>query len=128
MTSPRKALSPEIANETSPIRPYAHVRPEYSAVLDMDRKYVDVSERFCKLLGYRRDELIGKKYDDLTVPHTNDIPIVFRLFTDAGYMHGIWILAHRGGTRPLIRYEAWIRRSFVSGSTCDSPAFISSAC
>jgi PAS domain-containing protein len=75
----------------------------------MDRKYVDVSEGFCKLLGYRRDELIGKKYDDLTVPHTNDTPIVFRLFTDAGYMHGIWILAHRGGTRPLIRYEAWIR-------------------
>lgn len=120
MTTPRRAFVSEKPNNdkttyqspgqiTMPTRPDAHVQPEYSVIVDSDRKYVDVSESFCKLLGYRREELIGEKYDVLTVPKTNDIPTVFSLFVSAGYMHGIWVFAHRRGTRILVRYEAWFR-------------------
>ncbi len=85
------------------------VRPVYTALVNGDRRYVRVSDSFCELVGYRREELIGKRYDDLTVPGTNDIPTVFRLFVRNGYMHGLWMLKHRDGTPILVRYESWVR-------------------
>jgi PAS domain S-box-containing protein len=85
------------------------VLPEYTSLVNRNRKYVDVSDSFCKLLGYRREELIGRKCDDVTAPRTNDVQTVFELFLKSGYMHGIWILMHRRGTRILVRYEAWQR-------------------
>lgn len=87
----------------------AEVLAEYTTVVDRKRKYVEVSDSFCKLLGYQREELIGRKYDDLTAPRTNDVQTVFDLFMKSGYMHGIWILVHRRGTRILVRYEARLR-------------------
>jgi PAS domain S-box-containing protein len=88
----------------------AHVRRDYSVVVNTDRKYTEVSDSFCKLLGYRREELLGKRYDEFTAPGTNDIPVVLELFVKSGYMHGIWVFVHRSGTKILVRYEAWIRR------------------
>ena len=90
-------------------RPCAHVRPQYVAIVDANRRYADVSDSFCKLLGYPRQELIGKKYDEFTAPGTTDIPVVFDLFVKTGYMHGIWVLVNRSGTHLLVRYEAWRR-------------------
>ena len=90
--------------------PGSRVAPDYTTVVDREHKYVEVSDSFCKLVGYTREELIGKKYDELTAPNTNDIPTIFRLFLEEGYMHGLWMLVHRTGTRVLVRYEAWLRQ------------------
>lgn len=81
----------------------------YIAVIDNDRHYVQVSENFCTLLGYSRPEILAKRVDDLTAPDTNDIQTVFDLFARLGYMHGLWMLVARKGTRILVRYEAWLR-------------------
>ena len=92
------------------------VEPQYVTVVDSDRKYVEVSDSFCQLLGYQREELVGKRYDDLTAPNTNDIPTVFGLFQKLGYMHGLWLLVNREGTRILVRYESWLRPdSYIEG-------------
>ena len=92
------------------------MKPEFITIVNSDRKFVEVSESFCRLLGYRREELIGKPYDDVTAPNTNDIPTVFRLFSEIGYMHGLWMLASRRGTHILVRYESWIRPdSYIEG-------------
>jgi PAS domain S-box-containing protein len=92
------------------------VEPQYVTVVDSDRKYVEVSDSFCQLVGYQREELVGKRYDDLTAPGTNDIPSVFGLFSRLGYMHGLWLLVSREGTRILVRYEAWLRPdSYIEG-------------
>jgi PAS domain-containing protein len=85
------------------------VQADYTTLVDADRRYIEVSDSFCQLVGYRREELIGKRYDDLTAPGTNDIPTVFRLFVKHGYMHGLWMLVHRTGARVLVRYESWVR-------------------
>jgi PAS domain S-box-containing protein len=85
------------------------VKPVYTTLIDGDRRYVEVSDSFCQLVGYGREELIGTRYDDLTAPGTNDIPTVFRLFVKNGYMHGLWMLRHRDGTPILVRYESWVR-------------------
>jgi PAS domain S-box-containing protein len=96
--------------------PQFKVAPQYFAVVDSDRKYVEVSDSFCQLLGYEREELIGKPYDDLTAPNTNDILTVFGLFQKLGYMHGLWMFVSRKGTRVLVRYEAWLRPdSYIEG-------------
>jgi hypothetical protein len=84
------------------------VEPQYVTVVDSDRRYVEVSDSFC--------QLVGKRYDDLTAPNTNDIPTVFGLFQELGYMHGLWLLVSREGTRILVRYEAWLRPdSYIEG-------------
>lgn len=96
--------------------PPSKVNPEFVTVVDDDRRFVEVSDSFCQLLGYRREELIGKAYDDVTAPNTNDVPTVFQLFIQLGYMHGLWMLASRRGTRVLVRYESWIRPdSYIEG-------------
>jgi PAS domain S-box-containing protein len=86
-----------------------HVAPDFTTVVDSNRRYIEVSDSFCHLLGYRREELIGKTYDEISASDTNDSPTVFRLFIKNGYMHGLWMLVHRRGTPILVRYEAWVR-------------------
>ncbi len=85
------------------------VQHQYTTVVDSSRKFVDVSESFCKLLGYRRQELIGRTYDEVTAPRTNDIPTVYCLFARSGYMHGVWVLLTRDGESVVVRYESWVR-------------------
>jgi PAS domain S-box-containing protein len=90
------------------------VAPLYTAVVDFDRRYVRVSDSFCQLLGYESEELIGKRYDDITAPKTADIAATFTLFKNLGYMYGLWMLVHRTGKRILVRYESWLRAdSFI---------------
>ncbi len=87
----------------------ARVAPTYTTVIDRDRKYIDVSENFCELVGYKTEELIGTRYDLVSARNIADIPTTFNLFLRLGYMQGLWMLAHRTGYRILIRYEAWVR-------------------
>lgn len=88
----------------------AHVLPEYTVELDINGKYLDVSGDFCKVLGYSRKELIGKRFDSITAPGTTDRSVVFELFLRSRYMHGIWIFLNRARTtRIVVRYEAWLR-------------------
>ena len=82
---------------------------QYITVVDRERRYIEVSDDFCKLVGYHRDELLKKKYDDLTASSTNNVETVYSLFEKLGYMHGLWMLVSREGTRILIRYESWLR-------------------
>jgi PAS domain S-box-containing protein len=90
--------------------PGSRVAPNFTTVVDREHRYVEVSDSFCKLVGYSREELIGKKYDELSAPNTNDIPTIFSLFIEEGYMHGLWMLVHHTGTRILVRYESWLRQ------------------
>jgi PAS domain-containing protein len=85
------------------------VAPMYTTIVDSGRRYVEVSEGFCELLGYKNEELIGKRYDDVTAPTTSDIPVTSSIFKKLGYMHGLWMFMDRKGERILTRYEAWLR-------------------
>lgn len=80
-----------------------------SIVVDRGGNYVEVSEAFCKLLGYPREKMMGMKYADLTAPGSADAATVKLLFERCGYMHGLWLLLTREGTRVLVRYESWGR-------------------
>jgi PAS domain S-box-containing protein len=93
------------------------VKPDYTTLVDSDRRYVEVSDSFCKLVGYKREDLIGRRYDDLSAPNTNDIAVVSDLFSRLRYMHGMWMLVSRSGARILVRYESWLRPdSLIQGN------------
>jgi PAS domain-containing protein len=47
-------------NPDSDSSPLAILSPDYVTVVDLDRRYVHVSDEFCRLVGYEREELIGK--------------------------------------------------------------------
>jgi PAS domain-containing protein len=85
------------------------VAPAYTTLIDGERRYVQVSNAFSELLGYKSEELIGRRFDEITAPKTSDIPTIFGLFKKLGYMQGLWLFAHRTGQRILIRYESWLR-------------------
>ena len=101
-----KSLGQELGN---PEIPRIRVEPQYVTLVDIDRRFVQVSDSFCELVGYRREELIGKRYDELTAPGTTDIGSVYTLFSKVGYMHGLWMFVSREGKRILVRYESWLR-------------------
>jgi PAS domain S-box-containing protein len=84
-------------------------RGDYMTIIDMERRYVQVSDGFCKLVGYERKALLGMRYDQLTAPETNDVFTTFNLFCQLEYMQGLWMLVARSGTQILVRYEAWLR-------------------
>ena len=88
----------------------ARVQPEFVTVVNSQRRFVEVSPAFCKLLGYNEDELLGKSYDEVTVPRTNNIPLILNIFLKVGHMSGIWVFAHKRGTKLFVRYEAYIRK------------------
>jgi PAS domain S-box-containing protein len=87
----------------------ARVQPEYVAVFNRKRKFVEVSPSFCKLLGYSEDELIGQRYDEITARRTNHIPMTWKLLVSSGYQFGIWVLVNRTGTKLFVRYETFER-------------------
>ena len=99
-------LSAHVSPAVSP----AYVSPAYTVVVDQNRKYIEVSDSFSKLVGYKTEELLGMRYDSLTAPNSADISATFNLFSKLGRMYGLWLLVHRTGYRVLIRYEAWLRQ------------------
>ena len=94
----------KIATEQS-----VRIQSDVVTVINSKRRFVHVSASFCKLLGYTEDELIGKLYDDFTVPGTNHIPITWQLLMKTGYLFGIWVFAHKSGTKLFVRFEVFAR-------------------
>jgi hypothetical protein len=93
---PRSILGPLLPCSTG-----IHCRRE------CQRQFVEVSASFCRLHAHKEDELLGKAFDDFTVPRTINIPIIWKLFVWTERMVGIWVFAHRSGTKLFLRYEAF---------------------
>ena len=107
--TPPRLMVPHSKSDSERAHKRGKVSPAYTTVVDNTRMFVDVSESFCELVGYKRAELIGTRYDHLTAENTTDIPATSNLFSKLGYMHGLWVLLHRTGYRILVRYESWLR-------------------
>ena len=104
------ALLPE--NQLGSRIPSEHctkVQPDYVAVFNDRRKFVEVSPSFCKLIGYAEDEIIGRPFEEFTVPRTNNIPVLLQMLIKNGYLQGIWVLTHKSGTKLFVRYATVLR-------------------
>lgn len=98
--------------------------PECTTVVDKDRNLLEVSDGFCLLVDYSRQELLHMNYDDLTAPGSLDIATASKLFATVGYMYGLWLLVSRMGTRILVRYESQLRKDALIQSHMEAIAAI----
>jgi PAS domain S-box-containing protein len=92
---------------------HAELDGEYIAFADEHRRYLDVTDGVCKLLGYSRSELLGMFIDDVTAPEMrlNTSPL-FEQYLEDGRQQGEYMLLHRDGARIPINY---IARVFPDG-------------
>ena len=87
MAHPKPVFAVLPENQPAPRLPPEHcavVQPDYIAVFNDRRKFVEVSPSFCKLLGYAENEIIGRPFEDFTVPRTNNIPVLLQMLIKKG--------------------------------------------
>jgi diguanylate cyclase (GGDEF)-like protein/PAS domain S-box-containing protein len=73
--------------------------PDGVFVADLDGRYTDVNDAGCRLLGYARDEIIGKTIVDLIPPADVERLMQSREQMLAGGAHvAEWTLRHKDGT------------------------------
>jgi PAS domain-containing protein len=102
---------PVPAKSAQPAVPGTHhdrhdLKSPYLVFADGDRRLVEVTEEVCSLLGYKRDELLGKTVDEITVPGSAPVAELYEQFVKEGFQEGSYLLRHRDGRPISIRYRA----------------------
>lgn len=91
-------------------------------ILDLDGKFVEVNEAFCKAVGYQREELLRRGVSDLDAPEFADLlPARFREVLLMG--HGVFESAYLRRDGTLLPVEVSTRVIDYRGA----PAFLSVA-
>jgi len=99
------------AHRSSTTDRISHAHPEidgqYVVFVDADRRYVEVTDGVCQLLGYSREELLAKTIDEITAPELRaQVPETFRQYINRGGLEGRHSLLAKDGRRIPIRYES----------------------
>jgi PAS domain S-box-containing protein len=99
------------AHRTSTTERVRRLHPEidgdYVVFVDANRRYVEVTDGVCRLLGYSREELLAKTIDDIADPELRaQVPKTFGEYVKQGEMEGTYSLLGKDGTRIPIRYQA----------------------
>lgn len=106
-----RVLKQELATSEGRAQAPSHAHPEFSGeyvvFVDGNRRYVDVTDGVCSLLGYTRAELLGKTIDEITAPEIRDtVSETFEQYVNAGGLSGEFLLLARDGRKVPIRYES----------------------
>lgn len=80
---------------------------DYVAFVDQDRRYLDVTDGICTLLGYSRSDLLTMRIDDVAAPSEakNVAPLFERYVAEKG-QEGTFLLKNRLGKLIPIRYHS----------------------
>lgn len=88
----------------------AHSHPEmagdYLMFVNHERRYVEVTDAVCRLLGYRRAEILGMTIEDVAMPAPTEVRQLFQEYRAAGQQRGEFVLRHKTGKPVPVRYEA----------------------
>jgi hypothetical protein len=107
-----KEAHPTSMGDTTPKQnqsPESEASHKCAILIGKENRYIEVSDGFCRLVGYSRVELLRMKLEDLAAPGTVDITTAFNPSKATGCAHGLWLLVSRAGTRILVRYESRVR-------------------
>ncbi|MEB3371775.1 diguanylate cyclase domain-containing protein [Saccharopolyspora mangrovi] len=106
-------------------RAFTHA-PIAVALLDLDRRWIDVNNAWCKLLGYTRDEMLSLRYSDIV--YADDAGSDDAIATDL-CSAGEDAVARKQRYRHRSGHAVWvlIRSSVISG-TDGLPAYLVSYC
>ena len=88
-------------------RLHPEIDGDYVVFVDANRRYVEVTDGVCRLLGYSREELLAKTIDDIADPELRaQLPETFGEYVKQGEMEGTYSLLGKDGSRIPIRYQA----------------------
>jgi PAS domain S-box-containing protein len=86
----------------------------YVVLAARDRRWIAISDGVCELLGYARNELLGKRIEELTVPELKPkTEELFEEFVTVGSMDGEYALSHKDGHPVPFHFKA---RVFPDGA------------
>jgi len=81
--------------------------------LDFDGNFIDVNQQWCDLLGYSRDEVIGKWFGDfLSLANRETFRQRFSIFKEQGYIHSEYEVLHKSGKPIFVAFEGRIVYGF----------------
>jgi len=102
----RKATEDELRASESRLAALFSNAPLGYQSLDDEGRFIDVNEAWLELLGFGRDEVIGKWFGDFLAPEFRDaFRERFPVFKARGAIHSEFEMLHSDGTRHLIAFE-----------------------
>lgn len=91
-------------------RSHPEIDGDYVVFVDANRRYVEVTEGVCRLLGYSREELLTKTIDDIADPELRpQVSETFREYVSQGELDGITASSPR--TAAAFRFA--IKQKFI---------------
>src|SRR5262245_1790742 len=100
----------EIARSMARAREVIERAPDAFFEADLDARFTDVNQAACTMLGYAREELIGKTIIDIIPP--DDVPRLAatrdRLLSPAAVEKGEWTLLAKDGAAVPVEVSAHI--------------------
>ena len=86
---------------------HAEIAGKYVVFVDTNRRYVEVTDGVCQLLGYSRQELLAMTIDDVSAPELRSaVPETFQLYVAEGGLEGQYCLLAKHGKRIPIHYQS----------------------
>lgn len=77
--------------------------------LDIDGYFIEVNQQWLNILGYKRDEVIGKWFGDfLSLPYQEGFRKRFPLFKAQGQIHSEFEMVHKNGNKIIIEFDGKI--------------------
>ena len=93
------------------LRSHAHedFDGDYVAFVDQDRRYLEVTDGVCALLGYSRSDLLNMRIDDIAAPtEARNVAPLFEKYVAEKGLDGTFVLKNRLGKLIPIRYHSRI--------------------
>ena len=100
-------LLAEIENVLRRKHGHAESEGEYVAFANGNRRYVHVSEGFCQLLGYTREEMLDMSIDEVAATPA-EVPGKWQQYVVDGKLQGQIMLRHRSGALIPITFSAQV--------------------
>ena len=77
--------------------------------LDFDGNLISVNQKWCDVLGYRQEEVLGKWFGDFLTPtFKNMYQKRFPIFKEQGYIHSEFEMLHKSGEVLFIAFDGKI--------------------
>lgn len=92
-----------------------------------DGRYIDVNNTFAELLGYTREELIGRTSLELGILPPTDRDLMLSLLQAGGTVHGT-DAGSMSKTGEAIDVVYFIEPVEIDGEPCCSPRFLTTTC
>jgi hypothetical protein len=72
--------------------------PVYRTLLTLDGRFIEIPDEFCRLIGHRREELLGKPVEVVSAPRTASAPKHLRSVFQFGDFEGLDVYGQGGTT------------------------------